>query len=67
MAEDDASKRAAKSKRTKTANKLRAEKQELELRKARANARNARNALKEYKSGMEAGIKLVTDAMRANS
>ncbi len=63
----DAEKRASKSKRTKAVNKAALENSEEQLRKARATARNAQRALKEYKAGLEAGIKLVTDAMRANT
>lgn len=65
--EEELKARAAKAKRTKAANKKNMELQAEELTKARSSARNARRALKEYKSGMEAGIKLVTDAMRANN
>lgn len=67
MMATDAEKRAAKSKKTKAVNKSTLEANEKELRKARATARNAQRALKEYKAGLEAGIKLVTDAMRANN
>lgn len=67
MVQTETEKRAAKSKRTKSLNKARDLKNEQELRKARAAARNAQRALKEYKAGMQAGIKMVTDAMRANN
>ena len=57
----------AKAKRTRTANLKKAELNSKQLVRARATARNAQRALKEYKAGMEAGIKLVTDAMRASN
>ena len=67
MSEEEQKKRSAKAQRTRRSNLAAKEHAEAELTKARSTARNAQRALKEFKKGMEAGIKLVTDAMRANN
>lgn len=67
MPKTDSEERAAKSKRTKAANKRNLEAKDKELTKARSSARNARIELKQYKAGFEAGMKAMLEAMRSSN